>query len=99
MTHQSARLRVGVVGAGHWHTARHLESLADANVHITAVSDPDPAIDEVEGANDPTDPYPPVTNLLTIADDFESWSALSDKFFAEEDGIVTRIIAESGKAQ
>ncbi len=54
---------------------------------------------EVQGANDPANPYPPVTNLLTVADDFGSWSELSDKFFDEEDGIVTKIILESGKAE
>ena len=54
---------------------------------------------EVEGANDPADPFPEVTNLLTVEDDFESWSALSDKFFDEEEGIITVIIAESGKGE
>lgn len=53
---------------------------------------------EVEGANDPSNPFPEVTNLLTVEEDFESWKALSDKFFAEEGGIVTVLIAESGKA-
>ena len=53
---------------------------------------------DVEGANDPSDPFPEVTNLLTVADDFGSWSELSDKFFDEETGIVTVAIAESGKA-
>ncbi len=54
-------------------------------------------VDEVEGANDPSNPYPEVTNLLTVAEDFESWDALSEKFFDEETGIVTQIIAASGK--
>jgi sulfate/thiosulfate transport system substrate-binding protein len=54
---------------------------------------------EVDGANDPSDPFPAVTNLLTVADDFGSWSQLSEKFFAEDGGIVTAIIAASGKAQ
>ena len=54
---------------------------------------------EVEGANDPSDPFPEVTNLLTVEDDFGSWSELSDKFFDEETGIVTVIIAESGKGE
>ena len=54
---------------------------------------------EVEGANDPSNPYPEVENLLTVEDDFESWDALSDKFFDEENGIVTRIIAASGKGE
>ncbi len=54
---------------------------------------------EVEGANDPANPYPAVPNLLTVADDFESWDTLSDKFFADGTGLVTVIIAESGKAE
>ena len=54
---------------------------------------------EVEGANDPAEPFPAVTNLLTVADDFGSWSELSSKFFDEESGIVTKIILESGKAE
>ena len=53
---------------------------------------------DVEGANDPSDPYPSVTNLLTVEKDFGSWSALSDKFFDEAEGIVTKVIAASGKA-
>jgi sulfate transport system substrate-binding protein len=53
---------------------------------------------EVEGANDPSNPFPEVTNLLTVKDDFESWDALSKKFFDEENGSITVIIAESGKA-
>ncbi|SEE62849.1 sulfate ABC transporter substrate-binding protein [Jiangella alba] len=53
----------------------------------------------VEGALDPDDPFPAPAHLLTVENDFESWSALSDKFFDEENGIITRIIAESGKAQ
>ena len=53
---------------------------------------------EVEGANDPSNPFPEVKNLLTVEDDFESWDALSKKFFDEENGSITIIIAESGKA-
>jgi sulfate transport system substrate-binding protein len=53
---------------------------------------------EVDGANDPADPFPVVANLLTVAEDFESWEALSAKFFDESDGIVTKAIAASGKA-
>ena len=53
----------------------------------------------IEGAKDPNDPFPAVEHLLTVANDFESWSALSSKFFAEENGIIVKIIAESGKAE
>jgi sulfate transport system substrate-binding protein len=55
--------------------------------------------DEVDGANDPSDPFPEVTNLLTVDEDFGSWSELSDTFFEEETGLVTQIIAASGKAE
>lgn len=54
---------------------------------------------EIDGANDPANPYPPVPNLITVAEDFVSWGDLSKKFFDEENGIITRIILESGKAQ
>ena len=59
----------------------------------------DVQVDEVEGATDPSDPFPEVTNLLTVQEDFVSWSDLSTKYFDEENGIITKIIAESGKAQ
>ena len=54
---------------------------------------------EVVGANDPANPFPAVEHLLTVANDFESWSALSEKFFDEETGIVTQAIAASGKGE
>ena len=54
---------------------------------------------EVAGANDPAAPYPEVENLLTVADDFGTWSALSDLFFDDEAGLVTGIIAASGKGE
>jgi sulfate/thiosulfate transport system substrate-binding protein len=53
---------------------------------------------EVEGANDPANPFPAPKDLLTVDKDFESWSALSKKFFDEDAGIITKIILESGKA-
>jgi sulfate/thiosulfate transport system substrate-binding protein len=52
---------------------------------------------EVEGANDPSDPFPDVPKLLTIADDFGGWSDASDKFFDEDAGIVTLIQQATGK--
>lgn len=53
----------------------------------------------VEGAADPANPFPVVTNLLTVDGDFGSWDELSTKFFDEQDGLVTKAIAASGKAQ
>jgi sulfate/thiosulfate-binding protein len=55
--------------------------------------------DEVEGANNPSEPFPTVKNLLTVSNDFKDWDTLSKKFFDEKDGIVVGIIAASGKAQ
>jgi sulfate transport system substrate-binding protein len=52
---------------------------------------------EVEGANDPADPFPAPAKLLTITDDFGGWSEASDKFFNEDTGIVTVIQQETGK--
>jgi sulfate/thiosulfate-binding protein len=51
---------------------------------------------QVEGANDASNPFPQPTKLLTIAKDFGGWSDAADKFFDEENGIVTKIQAETG---
>jgi sulfate transport system substrate-binding protein len=78
--------------------------LSDAGQEQFALKGFRPVIDgvdhgDVEGANDPADPFPDVPNLLTVEDDFGSWSELSDKFFEEETGIITVVIAESGKGE
>jgi sulfate/thiosulfate-binding protein len=52
---------------------------------------------EVEGANDPADPFPTPATLMTITDTFGGWSDASTKFFAEDTGIVTVIQQETGK--
>ena len=52
---------------------------------------------QVPGANDPANPYPTPAKLLTIDDDFGGWDAAAKKFFDENDGIVTKIQAETGK--
>ena len=52
----------------------------------------------VEGAADPSNPFPEVPNLLTVEGDFVDWPTLTEKFFAEDGGIVTEAIAKSGKA-
>ena len=52
---------------------------------------------EVKGANDPSDPFPTPKKLLTIEKDFGGWSEANTKFFDENDGIVTKIQAETGK--
>ena len=53
----------------------------------------------IEGAKDPANPFPAPQKLLTVDNDFESWSALSKKFFDEKEGIIVKIIAASGKGQ
>lgn len=52
---------------------------------------------EVEGATDPADPFPSPGTLLTIADDFGGWGEANDKYFDEEAGLVTELLAKSGK--
>jgi sulfate transport system substrate-binding protein len=59
-------------------------------------------IPEVEGANDPADPFPTPEQLFTIDDLFGGWGVAADKFFGDgEDGnplgIVTEIQQETGK--
>ena len=57
---------------------------------------------EVEGANDPADPFPAPKTLFTVGKDFGGWPAASEKFFADgEDGeplgIVAQIQQDTGK--
>ena len=52
---------------------------------------------EVPGANDPSNPFPEPKTLLTVDDDFGGWSEANSKYFDEENGIVTKLIADSGK--
>ena len=49
----------------------------------------------VEGANDPSKPFPAVKKLVTI-DDLGGWPAAATKFFDEKNGIVTKIQDSSG---
>jgi sulfate/thiosulfate-binding protein len=53
---------------------------------------------DVDGANDPSDPFPTPQTLLTIDDDFGGWADANKLYFDENDGIVTKLIADSGKS-
>jgi sulfate/thiosulfate-binding protein len=52
---------------------------------------------EVNGANDPSNPFPTPAKLLTINKDFGGWSKANAKFFDENNGIVTLIQQRAGK--
>jgi sulfate transport system substrate-binding protein len=54
---------------------------------------------DVEGANDPSDPFPAPKTLLTISKDFGGWDAAKKKFFDEENGIVTLIQIATGTSE
>ena len=59
-------------------------------------------IPEVEGANDPSDPFPAPATLYTIDDNFGGWGEAADKYFGsgEEDdplGIITELQQETGQ--
>ncbi len=45
---------------------------------------------EVEGANDPSDPFPEPERLLTIADDFGGWDEVDARFF-DDGGLVAEL--------
>src|SRR4051812_23797734 len=53
---------------------------------------------DVPGANDESDPFPAPQKLLTIDGDFGGWADANKKYFDEKDGIVTKLIADSGKS-
>ncbi len=53
---------------------------------------------DVEGANDPADAFPTPKTLLTIDGDFGGWGEANTKYFDEKSGIVTKLIAASGKS-
>jgi sulfate/thiosulfate-binding protein len=52
----------------------------------------------VKGANDESDPFPTPKKLFTIDGDLGGWEAINTKFFDENDGIITKLLAESGKS-
>jgi sulfate/thiosulfate transport system substrate-binding protein len=59
-------------------------------------------IPEVEGANDPSDPFPTPDKLFTIEDTFGGWDATADKYFGTGEegdplGIVTELQQKTGK--
>ena len=51
----------------------------------------------IPGAKDANNPFPTPKKLLTVANDFGDWDTLSKKFFDAKTGIVTLIIAATGK--
>jgi sulfate/thiosulfate-binding protein len=53
---------------------------------------------DVKGANDPSDAFPTPKTLLTIDGDFGGWADANKKYFDEDNGIVTKLIAASGKS-
>jgi sulfate/thiosulfate-binding protein len=50
----------------------------------------------VEGAADPSNPFPEVGTLLTVDDDFGGWDEVSTKFFDEENGLIFDAILGAG---
>jgi sulfate transport system substrate-binding protein len=57
--------------------------------------DPTVPTGTVQGANDPSDPFPAVAKLTTIAD-LGGWKAVDTKFFDKDSGIVTKIESAGG---
>jgi sulfate transport system substrate-binding protein len=58
--------------------------------------------DDVEGANDPADPFPAPETLYTIDDNFGGWGEAADKFFGDGEegnplGIITELQQQTGQ--
>jgi sulfate transport system substrate-binding protein len=59
-------------------------------------------VGQVQGANDPADPFPAPQKLFTLDKDFGGWGKAADEFFGDgEDGaplgIITRLQQTTGK--
>ena len=59
-------------------------------------------IPEVEGANDPSDPFPAPETLYTIDDNFGGWGQAADQYFGDGEegnplGIITELQQQLGK--
>ncbi|WP_182525626.1 sulfate ABC transporter substrate-binding protein [Nocardioides dongkuii] len=59
-------------------------------------------IGEVEGANDPADPFPTPAQLFTVDGDFGGWGEAADKYFGDGEegnplGIITELQQTTGK--
>jgi len=59
-------------------------------------------IGEVEGANDPTDPFPAPDKLFTVDGDFGGWGQAAGKYFGDGEegnplGIITELQQQTGK--
>lgn len=60
-------------------------------------------IEDVDGANDPSDPFPTVELLWTIDDTFNGWGEAADKYFGDGEegnplGIITELQQQTGTA-
>lgn len=55
-------------------------------------------VTRVEGANDPDNPFPTPKKLLTIKGDFGGWDQANPEYFDPDNGIITTIQVETGKA-
>ncbi len=59
-------------------------------------------IDDVEGANDPADPFPAPEQLFTVDGDFNGWGEAADKYFGDGEegnplGVITELQQDTGK--
>lgn len=59
-------------------------------------------IEDVDGANDPSDPFPTIEQLWTIDDTFNGWAEAADKYFGDGEegnplGIITELQQTTGQ--
>lgn len=51
----------------------------------------------VQGANDPSNPFPTIAHLQTVDKDFGGWTAANTKYFDETNGLLTKLKAAYAK--
>ena len=53
---------------------------------------------EVKGANNPSNPFPAPGTEYTITEAFGGWPAANKKFFTDGTGIISKVLAKTGKS-
>lgn len=53
-------------------------------------------VGEVNGANNPADPFPAVSTLWTVGGDLGGWPAINETFFNQDTGIITKLQHDAG---
>jgi len=77
------------------------KSVAGQKLYVASGFRPLPGVnvgtETVQGANDPSNPFPAIAHLQTIDKDFGGWSSANTKFFDPNNGIITKLKAANSQ--